>query len=78
MTNEIGQNVYRKLIYFYENKKKIHFKDLDHIFYNGEILELNEKKLCMVLRERIRGVIPILLEFIKPDSIQEFKEEGWK
>lgn len=76
MTNEIGQKVYRKLIYFFENKIKIHFKDLDNIFYNGLILDLNEEKLTMVLRERVRGEIPILLEFINPDSISKFNEEG--
>lgn len=76
MTNETGQNVYRKLIYFFENKIKIHFKDLDNIFYNGLILDLNEEKLTMVLRERVRGEIPILLEFINPDSITKFNERG--
>lgn len=76
MTNEIGQKNYRQLLYFFENKIKIHFKDFDNIFYNGLILDLSEKKLTMVLQERIRGTIPILLEFIKPESITEFKEVG--
>ena len=78
MKNEtrIGEENYRKLLYFFENNIKIHFKDLDDIFYNGEIIDLDQEKLCMVLRERIRGTLPILLEFIKPDSIVEFKEEG--
>lgn len=75
-TNEIGEGNYRKLLYFFEKKIKIHFKDLDDIFYNGEIVDLDQEKLCMVLRERIRGTMPILLEFIKPDSIVKFKEEG--
>jgi len=72
--NEIGQKNFRKLNYFFENKIKVHFKDLDEIFYNGLILDLNENKLTMVLQERIRGSIPILLEFIKEDSIEEFRE----
>ena len=76
MINETGMKNYRKLMYFFENNIKIHFKDLDEIFYNGVIIDLDKKKLCMVLRERIRGTMPILLEFIKPDSISEFKEEG--
>ncbi|KKL91550.1 hypothetical protein LCGC14_1893610 [marine sediment metagenome] len=76
MTNETGQMNYRKLLYFFENKIKVHFKDLDHIFYNGLILDLSETKLTMVLQERIRGNIPILLEFINPNSIQEFKDRG--
>jgi len=75
MINEIGLKNYRKLIYFFENNIKIHFKDLDEIFYNGTIIELNEKKLTMVFKERIKGTLPILLEFIKHESIMEFREE---
>ena len=74
MIDEKGQKVYRKLIYFFENNLKVHFKDLDKIFYNGIIIDLNENKLTLILRERIRGTIPILLEAINPDSIEEFKE----
>lgn len=74
--NEIAIENYRKLVYFFKNQIKIHFKDLDEIFYNGVIIDLDEKKLCMVLKERIRGTLPILLEFIKPNSIVEFKGEG--
>ena len=75
MTNELGLMNYRKLLYFFENKIKIHFKDLDYIFYNGLILDLSEEKLTMVLRERVKGEIPILLENIKTDSISKFTEE---
>ena len=74
MTNEIGQINYRKLIYFFEKKILIHFKDLDNIFYNGLILDLSEEKLTMVIRERVRGEIPILLECINPNSITKFTE----
>ena len=76
MTNEIGQEVYRKLSYFFDNKIKVHFKDVDEIFYNGLIIDLNKPKLTLVLNERVRGTIPILLEFINPNSIEEFKEIG--
>lgn len=65
---------YRKLLYFFENKVKVHFKDLDNIFYNGLILDLSEEKLTMVLQERVKGTMPILLEFVKPESIIEFRE----
>lgn len=75
MTNEIGQINFRKLSYFFENKLKIHFKDLDDIFYNGLIVDLNEATLTLILQERVRGIIPIILEQIQSDSIQEFKEE---
>lgn len=76
MINETGQNNYRKLLYYFENKVLVHFKDLDNIFYNGLIIDLNEEKLTMVLSERIRGEIPILLEDINEDSIIKFEEKG--
>lgn len=75
MKNEIGQMNYRKLLYFFENKVKVHFKDLDHIFYNGLILDLNEEKQTMVLAERVRGELPILLELIDSNSIAKFVEK---
>ena len=76
MINEIGERNYRKLLYYFKNSLVVHFTDLDNIFYNGFILDLNEEKLTMVLRERIKGEIPILLECINTDSITKFKEEG--
>ena len=69
MTNEIGERNYRKLLYYFENKIVVHFTDLDKIFYNGLILDLNEDKLTMIIRERIKGEMPFLLEFINTDSI---------
>ena len=76
MNEEIGQRNYRKLLYFFKNKKEVHFRDLNGIFYNGLIIDLNEKKLTMVLRERINGILPLLLEDIQTDSISEFKEKN--
>lgn len=76
MINDIGERNYRILIYYFENQIKVHFKDLDEIFYNGLILDLNERKLTLVLRERVKGEIPFLLENIKEDSISKFKEVG--
>lgn len=75
MTNEIGQENYRKLLYFFKNNIHVHFKDLDKIFYNGLILDLNEQKLTLVLRERVRGTMPFLLENIDTNSIAALKEE---
>ena len=69
-----GKENFRKLSYFYENKINVHFKDFNNIFYNGAILDLNEKKLILILRERMKGEIPILLEDINPDSIRKFEE----
>lgn len=67
---------FRKLLYFYDNKILVHFKDINEIFYNGNILDLNEDKLCMVLNERVNGMMPLLLEQINPDTIKQFKEKG--
>jgi len=76
MTKEkIANDTYRKLIYFFENEIKVHFKDFDEIFYNGLIIDLNEEKNTMVFNERVKGTIPILLEFINPDSIVKFEEK---
>lgn len=74
MTKEkIAEDSYRKLVYFFENKIKIHFKDFDDIFYNGLIIDLNEDKKTMVLEERMKGMMPILLECVNPDSIRQFE-----
>ena len=69
---------YRKLLYFFKNQIEVHFKDFDDIFYNGFIIDLSEDKLTLVLNERVKGTIPILLEFINPDSIVKCeRKEGW-
>jgi len=75
MTKEkIAIESYRKLLYFFENKIAVHFKDFDEIFYNGLIVDLNEEKKIMILAENIKGTIPILLECVNPDSISQYKE----
>ncbi len=74
MTNEIGDINYRKLVYFYENKILVHFKDLEDIFYNGLILNLDREGQILILNERVKGEIPITLEDIKSDSIRKFIE----
>ena len=74
MKNEIGDINYRKLSYFYENKILVHFKDNDNIFYNGLIQNLNREDHTLILDERVRGNIPIILEDIKSDTICEFTE----
>ena len=72
MTNEIGDINYRKLSYFYENKILVHFIDNDDIFYNGLILNLSREEHTLILDERVKGDIPIILEDIKTDSISAF------
>lgn len=74
MTNDIGDMNYRKLTYFYKNKILVHFKDNDDIFYNGLILNLNREEHILILDERVKGNIPIVLEDIKTNSISEFTE----
>lgn len=75
MKNDTAKEVYRKLLYFFDNQIWVHFKDLDGIFYNGLILDLNEEKFTLVIKERIRGTMPFLLEHINPNSIEKFKSE---
>ena len=78
MNNEKGKQVYRKLIYFFEKKIPIHFSLDSGGWKNGEILDLNEKKLTLVLKEFVEGDLPFLLENIILDSIKRFipKEDG--
>lgn len=77
MTNDkIAQDTYRKLAYFYEHKLAVHFKDFNNVFYNGTIEDLDEAKKVLVLNEKVRGMMPFLLEHINPESIFLFKEVG--
>ena len=75
-TQEKAEAVYRKLTYFYEEKKAIHFCLLRGGWKNGEIVDLSSRKLAMVLREFKEGIIPILLEEIDVKTISEYKERG--
>ena len=76
INDKIAHDSYRKLLYFFENKIKIHFKDFDEIFYNGYIIDLNDDKKTMVIDESVKGTMPILLEFINPESIRKFEDKG--
>jgi hypothetical protein len=78
MKDEIGNMNYRKLLYFFENKKAVHFVKTDGIWQNGMIEDLNEKKLTLVLNEFKQGMTPILLEDIDTDSISLYKIGGEK
>jgi len=75
MNNELGQQVYRKLIYFYENKIPVHFTLISNGWKNGLILDLNEEKLTLVLKENVEGELPFLLEDINLNSIKPFREK---
>jgi len=74
MTNDKGHKIYRKLLYYFENKLPVHFKlELNNDFRNGYIIDLNEEKLTLVLNEFVMGSIPFLLEDIKEGSISEYQ-----
>lgn len=74
MTDDKALRIYKKLLFFFHEKVPIHFKLESEEFRNGIILYLSEKKLTLVLKEFVIGTIPLLLEEIKEDSIQEYKE----
>lgn len=78
--NAYGRRVYRKLLYFSERGLAIHFTiNETGVFYNGIILDLNEDKLTMALKEFKFGDMPFLLEDINEDSIVAFTtKEGGK
>lgn len=72
--NDKGERVYRKLLYFFENKINVHFKLETGEFRNGSIIDLSELKYTLVLVERMMGEIPLLLEDIKENSICKMEE----
>ena len=75
MNDELGKKVYRKLIYFYEKKIPIHFSLFSGGWKNGDIIDLNEDTLTLVLKEFVEGELPFLLENIDLNSIVKFKEK---
>jgi len=73
--NDKANRIFRKLTYFFENQIPIHFVEEDSgEFRNGIILDLNEKKLTLVLDEFERGAMPFLLEDIREKSIVKFNK----
>lgn len=73
--DKIANNSYRKLLYFFSNKIAVHFKDFNNIFYNGIIEDLNEEKKTLILKERVRGTMPLILEDIDPKTIVKMEEK---
>jgi len=67
--NDYALRVLRKLNYFYVNKIPVHFTNGYGTFFNGTILNLNEKEKSMILDERMLGETPFLFEDINEDSI---------
>ena len=75
MINDKGLNNYRKLLYFFANEIPVHFKLENGDWRNGYIIDLSEIKLTLILKELKMGTIPLLLEEIKENSIEEFREK---
>lgn len=67
-------SVYRKLLYFYENKIPIHFSLITGGWCNGHIKELNESSYSIVLTEFVRGELVFVCEEIKLESIAKFNK----
>ena len=77
MNNEVGLQVYRKLIYFFENEIPIHFSLLYGGWKNGKIKELNKEELTVVIIEFEEGELPpFLLEDIRINSISKFRPKN--
>lgn len=68
-----GNQAYRKLEYFYKNKILVHLKTKGESWYNGKILELNKDKNIVVLDELKNGVVSVLLEEVKVNTITSYK-----
>jgi hypothetical protein len=73
--NESGKQVYRKLLYFFTNKISVHFTLIKGGWKNGEIIDLSEEKLTLVLKEFVEGSIPFLCEEIELGSIKEYRRK---
>ncbi len=76
MENELGKQVFRKLVYFNENGIPIHFSLISGGWKNGKIINLDEDKLTLILDEFVEGELPFLLENIDVNSIVKFREKG--
>ncbi len=75
MNNELGEQVYRKLHYFYINKISVHFDLVRGGWKNGKLIELDEDGLTFVLNENVEGMLPFLCEEVRIDSIAKFREK---
>ena len=75
MNNELGEQVYRKLHYFYINEILIHFDLVRGGWKNGKVISLNEKELTFTLKENVEGEMPFLCEEVELNSIAKFREK---
>ena len=75
MNNELGEQVYRKLHYFYTNGILVHFDLVRGGWKNGKVINLNEKELTFTLKENVEGEMPFLCEEVEINSIAKFREK---
>jgi len=82
MQNVIGERVYRKLLFYLENKCLVHFTIKGNGYKNGLVTDLSQSKFTLVLQEYslelkslTQNFIPFLCEDIDSDSINPFREE---
>lgn len=74
--DEHSNVVYRNFYYFYSNNLPVHFKNINNVtWYNGSIESLDLATETLILKERVRGTIPIPFKQIKSDSIILFMEK---
>lgn len=71
-----SDRIYHKLLYYKKNKLEVFFKwkspKNELVFFRrGVIIDLSYDKQILVLRERVLGTIPILLEEIEEDTITQ-------
>lgn len=73
--NEVGERIYRKLLYYFENKIPVHIKLHSGEWKNGNVIDLSQTKHTLVLQEFVEGSVPILLEDINERTISAFREK---
>ena len=76
VNNELGARVYRKLLYYFENKIPIHFSLIDNGWKNGTIVELKKGDWILILDELKEGRLSFLLEDIEINSISSYREKA--
>lgn len=75
MNYELGTQVFRKLEFLYKNKIPVHFSLVRGGWKNGDILDLSEHKLTVVIKEFKEGILPFLCEEIDFNSIEEYRRK---
>jgi|GEM_PF-1920079 len=73
--DSLNKRIYRKLVYFYENKTPVHFCLINGPGWkNGIIKSLDKVNYTVVLNELKEGELHFLLEEISINSIQPYKK----